>query len=123
LAIQDFESTLKDSVDEVATFEDEQNGFLNWIKTTLHRYPSVVPLMVLLASIAGFGFAIGAKFFSPFALTLVLQQVAIVGIIGAAQSLVSALLCCDGTVHFPLWSSCRGVNIVRFRGWRAMRIH
>jgi len=88
LAIQDFESTLKDSVDEVATFDGEQNRFLSWIKATLHRYPSVVPLMVLLASIAGFGFAIGEKFFSPFALTLVLQQVAIVGIIGAAQSLV-----------------------------------
>jgi len=88
LAIQDFESTLKDSVDEVATFDGQQNRFLSWVKSTLHRNPSVVPLMVLLASIAGFGFAIGPKFFSPFALTLVLQQVAIVGIIGAAQSLV-----------------------------------
>lgn len=88
MAIQDFESTLKDSVEEVATFDDKQNKFLVWVKSTLHRNPSVVPLMVLLASIAGFGFYIGPKFFSPFALTLVLQQVAIVGIIGAAQSLV-----------------------------------
>lgn len=88
MAIQDFESTLKDSVDEVATFEDEQNGFLNWIKSTLHRNPSVVPFVVLVTSIVVFGLTIGPKFFSPFALTLILQQVAIVGIVGAAQSLV-----------------------------------
>jgi fructose transport system permease protein len=31
---------------------------------------------------------LGSKFFSPFALTLILQQTAIVGIVGAAQSLV-----------------------------------
>jgi fructose transport system permease protein len=35
-----------------------------------------------------FGSILGAKFFSPFALTLILQQVQIVGIVAAAQSLV-----------------------------------
>jgi fructose transport system permease protein len=47
-----------------------------------------VPLFVLLASIAVFGLLLGSKFFSPFALTLILQQVQIVGIVAAAQSLV-----------------------------------
>lgn len=88
MATQDFESTLNDSVDEVASFEDGRSGVLNWIQTTLHQNPSLVPLLVLLASIAGFGFYLGPKFFSPFALTLILQQVAIVGIVGAAQTLV-----------------------------------
>ena len=37
---------------------------------------------------AVFGFLLGSKFFSPFSLTLILQQVAIVGIVGAAQTLV-----------------------------------
>jgi len=35
-----------------------------------------------------FGAILGSKFFSPFALTLILQQVQIVAILGAAQSLV-----------------------------------
>lgn len=47
-----------------------------------------MPLFVLLASIAVFGLLLGSKFFSPFALTLILQQVQIVGIVAAAQSLV-----------------------------------
>jgi len=88
LAVQDYESTLKDSVDEVATFDDGRRGVLYWIQTTLHNNPSLVPLVVLLASIAGFGLYLGPKFFSPFALTLILQQVAIVGIVGSAQTLV-----------------------------------
>ena len=54
----------------------------------LHASPALVPLIVLVMSIAIFGILLGAKFFSPFALTLILQQVAIVGIVGAAQSLV-----------------------------------
>jgi len=35
-----------------------------------------------------FGVLLGSRFFSPFALTLILQQVQIVGIVGAAQALV-----------------------------------
>lgn len=58
------------------------------IQKYLHHVPSLVPLTVLILSIVAFGLILGAKFFSPFALTLILQQVAIVGIVGAAQSLV-----------------------------------
>ena len=47
-----------------------------------------MPLIVLILSIAVFGLLLGSKFFSPFALTLILQQVQIVGIVGAAQCLV-----------------------------------
>ncbi len=54
----------------------------------LHVTPALVPLIVLLASIAVFGLLLGSRFFSPFALTLILQQVQIVGIVAAAQSLV-----------------------------------
>lgn len=88
MAGQDFEAALDASADEVASFNDERNGFFHWIQSTLHSNPSLVPLIVLLASIAGFGFYLGPKFFSPFALTLILQQVAIVGIVGSAQTLV-----------------------------------
>ncbi len=43
---------------------------------------------MLVASLAIFGLGVGQKFFSAYALTLILQQVAITGIIGAAQTLV-----------------------------------
>ncbi len=54
----------------------------------LHVNPALVPLFVLLVSIVVFGLLLGSRFFSPFALTLILQQVQIVGIVAAAQSLV-----------------------------------
>ncbi|TIV89914.1 MAG: ABC transporter permease, partial [Mesorhizobium sp.] len=47
-----------------------------------------VPLIVLVLSIIIFGIAIGGRFFSSYTLTLILQQIAIVGILGAAQTLV-----------------------------------
>ena len=53
-----------------------------------HQHPGAVPGVVLLVSVIGFGLALGSKFFSPFALTLILQQVAIVGLVASAQSLV-----------------------------------
>ena len=53
-----------------------------------HTTPALVPLIVLVAAIVVFGLTLGSKFFSPFALTLILQQVQIVGIVAAAQSIV-----------------------------------
>ena len=47
-----------------------------------------MPLIVLVSAIVIFGALLGSKFFSPFALTLILQQVQIVGIVAAAQSIV-----------------------------------
>ena len=47
-----------------------------------------MPLIVLILSIAIFGVLVGGKFFNAFSLTLIIQQVAIVGIVGAAQTLV-----------------------------------
>ena len=54
----------------------------------LHSSPAAVPLIVLLMSVLFFGALVGSKFFSAFALTLILQQVAITGIVGIAQTLV-----------------------------------
>lgn len=71
----------------VATFE-QPSGILPRIQHALHSSPSLVPLIVLVISVIVFGSLLGTKFFSSFALTLILQQVAIVGIVGAAQSVV-----------------------------------
>ncbi len=54
----------------------------------IHTHPAIIPLAVLTASIVVFGLVLGARFFSPFTLTLVMQQVMIVGIVAIAQTLV-----------------------------------
>ncbi|MAZ17231.1 MAG: ABC transporter permease [Ahrensia sp.] len=74
--------------DKLAEFEVSKRGLIGNVQHWLHQTPAAVPLIVLIASILIFGVLIGDRFFSPFALTLVLQQVQIVGIVAAAQSLV-----------------------------------
>ncbi|WP_420960312.1 ABC transporter permease [Brucella sp. IR073] len=85
---QEFERVLSGSASEVASFEDSGKTFLQRARTFLHGNPAAVPLIVLLASLIIFGLLVGSKFFSAFALTLILQQVAITGIVAAAQTLV-----------------------------------
>lgn len=85
---QDFESTLSEASSTVAEFDDHAKGFVHRLQHALHVNPSLVPLIVLVLAILIFGALLGSRFFSPFALTLILQQVQIVGIIAAAQSLV-----------------------------------
>ena len=80
-----FDEILAEAPEEVADFSPSQTSLVNIVQHRLHETPSLVPLIVLLLSIAAFGVLLGSKFFSPFALTLILQQVAIVGIVGAAQ--------------------------------------
>lgn len=87
MASEQYESKLDHASDTVAEFE-VRRGFAQSIQHWLHRTPAAVPLLVLIISIAIFGLLLGKKFFSPFALTLILQQVAIVGIVGSAQALV-----------------------------------
>jgi len=74
--------------DGIAKFEDPHRGLVGAIQRWLHINPALVPMIVLMSSIVVFGLLLGSKFFSPFALTLILQQVQIVGIVAAAQSLV-----------------------------------
>ncbi|MFC3705044.1 ABC transporter permease [Devosia honganensis] len=81
------EAGLVARTEPIASF-DQQLTLVSRIQHALHSNPALVPLIVLLLSVAVFGALLGTKFFSSFALTLILQQVAIVGIVGAAQSLV-----------------------------------
>ena len=87
MASEQYESPLDNAPDTVAEFEVKP-GVVHSVQHWLHRTPAAIPLLVLIISIAVFGLLLGEKFFSPFALTLILQQVAIVGIVGAAQALV-----------------------------------
>lgn len=85
---EDFETAAKSAKSEVASFDDHDKGLVGRFHHALHTTPALVPLIVLVAAIVIFGLLLGSKFFSPFALTLILQQVQIVGIVAAAQSLV-----------------------------------
>ncbi len=85
---REFENVLTKSATEVASFDRQEKTLLGRLQHMLHSSPALVPLIVLLMSLAIFGLLLGSRFFSPFSMTLILQQVAIVGIVGAAQSLV-----------------------------------
>lgn len=87
-APQEFEKVLSSSSTEVASFDRNERTPLERFQHFLHSSPAAVALIVLVLSVAVFGLILGGKFFSAFTLTLILQQVAIVGIVGAAQTLV-----------------------------------
>jgi fructose transport system permease protein len=84
----EFEAAASQGPQSVAEFDDHRQSIGQKIQHTLHQTPSLVPLIVLLLSVLIFGLLLGSKFFSPFAMTLILQQVQIVGIVAAAQSIV-----------------------------------
>jgi fructose transport system permease protein len=84
---QDFESATKDADQNVAHFEERKSPLAR-LQHVLHSNPALVPLIVLVALIAFFGIFAGERFFRAYTLTLVLQQVAVVGILAAAQTLV-----------------------------------
>jgi fructose transport system permease protein len=85
--VDDCEKVLDGSEAAVAAFESERST-LQKAQHFLHGNPAAVPLIVLVLSLVGFGLTVGDRFFSAFTLTLILQQVAIVGIVGSAQTLV-----------------------------------
>jgi fructose transport system permease protein len=85
---QEFEKVLSQSSTQLASFDTHDKTPLQRLQHYLHSSPAAVPLIVLVLSLAIFGAILGGKFFSAFSLTLILQQVAIVGIVGAAQTLV-----------------------------------
>lgn len=86
--INQFEEVLSGSANQVASFDDRRKSPLEKLQHYLHSNPAAVPLIVLILSLVLFALTVGGKFFSAFSMTLILQQVAIVGIVGAAQSLV-----------------------------------
>lgn len=72
---------------EVARFEAESHGPLDQLQSFLHGNPTMVPVIVLVLSVIAFAL-IAPNFLSMFNLSLILQQVAIVGILAAGQSLI-----------------------------------
>ncbi|MCW6510790.1 ABC transporter permease [Lichenifustis flavocetrariae] len=71
-----------------ARFEEQQHTPVRRMQRALHRHPTIVPFVVLAFGILIFSAIVGARFLAPFNLSLILQQVTIVGMIGIAQTLV-----------------------------------
>ncbi|SFC33639.1 ABC transporter permease [Devosia psychrophila] len=72
----------------VASFDEERPGLVRRLQAFLHTYPTAIPFIVLVVGVAIFSVAAGSKFFAPFNLSLVLQQVTIIGVLGIAQTLI-----------------------------------
>ncbi|PIL18307.1 hypothetical protein P775_20370 [Puniceibacterium antarcticum] len=87
---QDFESALDKSDKNVAAFERKSKGMVDGLQHLLHLNPTLVPVMVLVASVLIFSLPMvtDGKFMTMFNLSLVMQQVSIIGILAAAQSLI-----------------------------------
>jgi len=81
-----FEEGLKGASEKVAEFHEEESA-LKKVQHWLHQTPSAVPLIVLVISVAVFG-VLSENFFRATTLSTILQQIAVVGILGCAQSIV-----------------------------------
>ncbi|MDW6020982.1 ABC transporter permease [Mesorhizobium sp. BAC0120] len=98
----DFEASLASAPAAVASFEEEHKSAMRRVQHFLHQFPTMVPFVVLLIGIAAFTIPVpryvdgelqfaalaGARFFSAFNLSLILQQVTIIAVLGIAQTLV-----------------------------------
>ena len=83
----EYEQVLSGADETVAAFE-YQHGLLRRLQEFLHAYPTAIPFIVLVLGLAIFSFLVGARFFAPFNLSLILQQVTIIGTLGIAQTLI-----------------------------------
>ncbi len=86
--ISDFEAQLNKADANVASFDTTHNSLLFKLRSFLHTNPTAVPVAVLLISIVLFGFTAGERFYSVTNLSLVLQQVTVIGIIAIAQTII-----------------------------------
>lgn len=81
-----FEEGLKGASDKVAEFHEEESS-IKKLQHWLHQTPSAVPMIVLLVSVVVFAL-LSQNFFRATTMSTILQQIAIVGILGVAQTLV-----------------------------------
>lgn len=81
-----YEAGLKGATETVAEFHEDTSA-LKRLQHWLHQTPSAVPLIVLMVALAVFG-VLSENFFKAGTLSTILQQIAIVGILGCAQTLV-----------------------------------
>ena len=87
-AAGDAASTERGRADEsVASFAPKRTP-LGHVQHFLHGNPAMVPVVILIVSVAVFGVVAGERFFTAFNLSLIIQQVTIIGILACAQTLI-----------------------------------
>jgi fructose transport system permease protein len=68
--------------------DEDENTPLRRLQHFLHSNPTAIPIIVLLLGVILFTIIAGGKFLHPFNLSLILQQVTIIGFVAIAQSLI-----------------------------------
>jgi fructose transport system permease protein len=68
--------------------EEEREGALRRLQHFLHSHPTMIPAFVLLLGVVFFSVVVGHRFLHPFNLSLIIQQVTIIGILGVAQTII-----------------------------------
>lgn len=81
-----YETAVDGAAESVAEFDDTSKTVLSRVQHALHSTPSLVPLIVLVIAIGIFTATLGTRFLPQ--LTLVMQQIQIVGILALAQTLI-----------------------------------
>ncbi len=102
----DYEKVLVKSDTKLANFDVRHKGILQRIQHFLHGTPTAVPAFVLLASVIIIGAIVGERFFQPFNLSLILQQVTVIGVVGIAQTLIILTAGIDLSVGAIMVLSC-----------------
>ena len=85
--IPDFEAKIAGADQTVASFARDDKTLLHITRLFLRSYPTTIPALILIISIIGFGL-IAPRFLSAGALSTVLQQVTVTGIVAIAQTLI-----------------------------------
>ncbi|WP_305857600.1 ABC transporter permease [Balneatrix alpica] len=87
-AAADFEQVAERAAGPVADFAPARLSPLQRLQRWLHSQPIAAPALVLVAAIVAFSLINGERFLHPFNLSLILQQVTIIGVLGIAQTLI-----------------------------------
>lgn len=85
--ISDFEATLVKADAAVASFEKDDKSLVHVLRGYLRIYPTLIPALVLIVSVAAFSI-IAPRFFGIGALSTILKQVTVTGFIALAQTLI-----------------------------------
>ena len=85
--ISDFEAKLAQADKTVASFARDDKSLPALARSFLRAYPTTIPALILILSIIAFGIA-APRFLGAGALSTVLQQVTVTGIVAIAQTLI-----------------------------------
>ena len=113
---REIEGLLDQGDRSVSSFEKTNRSLVQKFQYFLHANQTAVSLLVLATSVVLFAILVGYKIFSAYALSLIVQQVTITAIIGAAQTLVILTAGIDLSVGaiMALSSVVMGASIFRY---------